>query len=301
MKRVFSKMISINYYNSISKLFLITFLSIFILSCSNDDEKHSETNNEIPQEIKNLIYFRGDENAPTVLINVQSGPSNEFDTVSVDDFFENYNTTDILTINVHQVQTLNPSILDGNDITLEQAINFNTESIEILSQVINFFKNDGRTVHVLGISFGAFVVQELIAKKGISVADKYLIMTGRLDINDIIWQGLSEGIYGTFENGVNPILEPNPDMNVIERNYARLSAGLGMNRYTQLLNTIQDLSDITYIYGATDEAVGSLTAEEIQFLQSKNANIIAGKGDHTQTFIDFFDQGINQAFGIELE
>ncbi len=298
MKRVFSKMISINYY-SISNLIIIILFAITTFSCSNDDGECPETTNGISQEIKDLIYFRGDENAPTVLINAQGGPSNEFDTVSVDDFFENYNTTGILTVNVHQVQTLNPGILDGNDITLEQAINFNTESIEILSQVINYFKNDGRKVYVLGISFGAFLVQELIAKKGINVADKYLILTGRLDINDIMWQALSEGIYGTFENGVNPILESNPDMKVIERNYARLSAGLGMNRYTQLLNTIQDLSDITYVYGMTDEAVGSLTAAEVQFLESKNTNIIAGNGDHTQTFIDFFDQGINEAFGIE--
>ncbi len=279
-------------------LILVSFFTIVILSCSNDDEQSPTTVLEILQEIKDLIYFRGDQNAPIVLINAQGGPDTELSTGEVDEIFQIFNTTNLLAVNVHQAQTLNPSILDGTDITLDQAVSYNAESVETLYKVVKYFKDQGRTVYVLGISFGAFIAQELIAKKGIDVADNYLIMVGRLDMNDIIWQGFSEGRFGYFENGINPIVDQEAGVDVTLRNMDRLAAGLAMNRYTELLNTFDDLSKITYIYGETDQAVGRLTDEEVQFLQSKNVNIIAGNADHDETINDFVIQGFNEAFGI---
>jgi len=78
---------------------------------------------EISEEFKNLIYYKGDEKASKVLINAQGGPDTELSTGEVDFLFENFDTTDLLLVNVHQAQTLNPSIVEGNDITIEQAIN----------------------------------------------------------------------------------------------------------------------------------------------------------------------------------
>lgn len=293
-------MISIHYYRSISKLVLLTCCIITILSCSNDDDVPPDVNfNNISQEIKNLIYFSGNEKSPTVLINVQAGPSTQLAADMVEHIIANFNTADILTINPHQAQTLNPNILLGNEITLNEAINFNEDSVETLYEVIKYFKDEGRTVYVLGVSFGAFITQELIAKKGIDVADKFLIITGRLDINDVIWQGLAEGKNGYFINGVTPKVNTEPFDKVFNRNEARLFAGIAMHRYTEQFNTIESLSNLTYIYGKTDNAVGSCTAEEVAFLQSKNANIRWGDGGHDETFDDFLAQGFREAFGIE--
>ncbi len=278
-----------------SKLALI--LSLFFIGCDADD---TDATIGISQEIKDLIYFKGDGNAPVVLINVQGGPDTALSTGEVDDIFQTFNTTDLLAVNVHQAQTLTPSLFEGNDITLDQAINFNAESVEMLSKVIKYFKDQGRTVYILGISFGAFITQDLITKEGVDVADKYLIMVGRLDINDAIWQGFSEGKFGYFENGINPIIDQEVGTDVTDRNLDKLTAGIAMNRYTQLLNTFEDLSKITYVYGKTDEAVGALTEEELQFLQSKNVNIIIGSGGHDETIDDFVVQGFDEAFGIKL-
>ena len=303
MKRVFKKMISINYYRSISKLVLITFVTVTILSCSKDDNDDDVslpvTINEIPQDIKNLIYFNGDEKSSTVLITVPGGPSTVIDEEIVDQFSEFLIPRGILTVNVHQAQTLNPEILFNNDITLNDAVNFNNQSIETLYEVVNHFKDEGRTVYVLGLSFGAFVTQEFIAQKGIDVADKYLIITGRLDMNDVFWQALAEGRTGYFENGVTPILNSQPEGTIFGRNEAKLFAGLIMNRYTQQFSSIESLSNITYIYGEADEAVGGLTAEEVTFLQSKNANVLSGEGGHDEPFEGYFEQGFSEAFGIE--
>ncbi|MBQ4802747.1 hypothetical protein J8L88_07800 [Aquimarina sp. MMG015] len=279
----------------------VLILSLFFISCDSDDDIVIDEPLEISQEIKDLIYFKGDEDAPIVLINVQSGPDTELSTGEVDEIFQTFDTTDLLAVNVHQAQTLNPSPFENDDITFNQAINFNSESVEMLYKVVNYFKNQGRTVYVLGISFGAFVTQDLIAKKGIDVADKYLIMAGRLDMETVMWEAFSEGRAGYFENGTNPIPDQEPEMDVIDRNLNRLAAGFAMNRYTELLDSFDDLSSITYVYGEVDQAVGRLTTSEIELLQSKNTNIITGSGDHDQTINDFIEQGFEETFDISLQ
>ncbi|MFK7781518.1 hypothetical protein [Psychroserpens sp.] len=300
MKKVTLKMTKLNRLYFIYNAILVILFSIATFSCSNDDDGPPRVViKEISQEIKDLIYFSGDEKAPTVVITVSGGPSTELARDLVDYFPIIFNTTDVLNITVHQSQTLNPNILEGNEITLDQAVNFNAESVETLYQVIEYFKDEGRTIYIAGISYGAFITQELIAEKGIGVADKYLMMTSRLDINDVFWQALAEGKPAEFENGVMPIVGTEPFDNIFNRNEARLFAGLVMNRYTQDFNTIESLSNVTYIYGETDEAVGSLTAEEVAFLQSKNANIISGSGGHDDIFDNYIVQGFSEAFGIE--
>ncbi|MRH99512.1 hypothetical protein GH721_03105 [Kriegella sp. EG-1] len=301
MKNVILEIIPIKLNQSISILVLFALLLFLLFSCTNDDNQTPIADKAIiSQEIKDLIYLKGDESASTVLINVPGGPSTKLNTEIADLIYGLFNTTDILNVTVHQAQTLDSTIVKVDDITLNEAININKESINILHQVVSYFKNQGRTVYILGFSFGAFVTQELIATNGINSADKYLIMTGRLDINDSLWQASSEGKEGWFENGVTPIVDSEPLSNAKERNLLRISAGLGKNRYTQLLNDFEDLSKVTYVYGKTDEAVGSLTSEEVDFLETKNTKIIAGSGDHTATFEDFIIQGLEETFGIEL-
>ncbi|MFK7971137.1 MAG: hypothetical protein AB8F95_12255 [Bacteroidia bacterium] len=298
MNHILSKMTDAKRSNFAAGLVLIMCLAISISTgCKNDDEPPIPVG-DISEEIKSLIYFKGDERASKVLINAQGGPDTSISTDEVDLIDNYFDTDDLLLVNVHQAQTLDSNIVTSNDITLEQAVNFNAASINTLAQVIDYFKQQGRTVYVLGASFGAFVTQELIAQKGIDVADKYLIMIGRLDINDVMWQGLVEGKYGYFDNGITPIVNPTPAEGLTDRNLGRIAAGLGMNNYTQRLSSIEDLSDLTYVYGATDQFVGSLTTEEVRFLESRNANIIRGSGGHDDTFLDFIGQGLFEAFGI---
>ncbi|WP_298418178.1 hypothetical protein [uncultured Kordia sp.] len=272
--------------------------ALFILSCSSDNN-NDDNDLTISEEIKDLIYFNGNEKANTVVINIQSGSDIELVADEVDFLRQNLIDTNSLLVTVHQAQTLNPTLVDGDDISLNEATAINIETVDILSRVITYFKEQGRTVHIFGESFGAFVTQELIAEKGMNIADNYLIMIGRLDMNDVIWQGLLERRYGYFENGITPILEDEVAVDNIERNLVMLAAEFASNKYTQKLNQFQDLSKITYIYGKADEAVGRLTESEVQFLASRNANIIVGEGNHDETLNQFIFQGFEEAFGIE--
>ncbi len=275
---------------------LALFLSVFISSCSADDAKRT-SELDISQEIKDLIYFKGDETASTVIITAQGGPMPNLATSTFDRILEPVNTANLLTVNVHQVQTLSPNLFTSNEITFDQAIDYDAESLETFYKVIKYFKDQERTVYVLGISFGAFMTQELISKKGIDVADKYLIMIGRLDLNEVFWRGFAEGKNGRFENGVTPILREQTD--ITAKNMNKLAAGLGKNRYTNLFNTFQDLSNITYVYGEIDQKIGKLTDSEVQFLQSKGANIIVSNKNHGETLNEYIVQGFKEAFGIE--
>ena len=271
------------------QLLLSVFL-LFIGSCSKDDDG-------ISPEIKKLIYYTGNKSASTILINTQGGPQVELATEEFDEILGIVNTRDLLMVNVHQAQTLNPEKFTKSDITFKEAIDYDAESIEILYKVIEYFKEQDKKIYVLGISFGAFMTQQLIVKKGLNVADKYLIMVGRLDMNEVFWKWHSEGKDGYFEDGI-PMLDEEDDDDFEGRNMNRLAAGLGQNRYTQLLNKYEDLSKITYAYGKTDEAVGSLTEEELQFLKSKNVTVIAGEEGHEETVNDYIAEGFKKAFGI---
>ncbi len=306
MTRLCSKEANTNDFRSVSSMAIIVFFAVLISACSKDDDQAAPKQDnpvskitEISQDIKDLIYFKGNEKATRVVVNVQEGPDTVLDSLIVNLISETYDTSDLLAVNVHQAQSLDSTIVLDTDITLNQAIDFSGESIEILDKVIAYFKDQDRTVFVLGNSFGAFVTQELIAKKGIDRADKYLIMTGRLDINEVMWQALAEGKIGGFVDGVTPVLDEEPEASAKDRNLNRITAALGMNRYTQLLDPIEDLSDITYVYGAMDEAVGGLTGAEVSFLESKNANILMGTGGHGDTFWEFVEQGFKETFDIE--
>ena len=272
--------------------FYFPILLLLIGSCSKDE---SVKDIVISDEISKLIYSNGNLKADGVLITVQGGPLLELVTEEFDELMEKVNTTDLLAMNVHQSQTLNPKPFD-KIVPFEKMKDYNAETIEILSKVIRYFKNQNRKVYVLGISFGALVVQELLVKKGVNIADNYLIMVGRLDIEEEAWKALSKTTGVDYEDGITPIYEEYTDREDI--NAARMAADLFQNRYTQQLSRYNDLSMVTYVYGKKDEALGRLSDSEIEFLKSKNVNIIESPDAHSETTDNYIKQGFKECFGI---
>lgn len=272
-----------------------SFLLIAILfSCKKDDDNVAVPSTDFP-EISDIATFHGNLNGDIVVVNTQGGPITNLEDEGLNEFISQTQTQNALYVNVHQVQTKTPSQFTTADITFEQAKQFDIESVNNLKKVVTFFKNQSnKTVYVLGISFGAFRTQELISNHGIDVADGYLIMVGRLDIDAETWMPFSEGketkyIYDT--NGNYTINLLGDGSNAEDRNMSRLAAGLGYNRYTDKLNNISDLSKITYVYGDRDEQVGPLSTIEIQFLQDKGATVILSpNGTH--------DDAIGTGLGI---
>lgn len=289
-----------NKINYVS-LTLCTFFLLTFLSCNKDDDTNPQVNSF--EEISDIATFHGNLEGNIVVINTQGGPVTQLEDETLNEFISETQTQSALFVNVHQEQTKNPSQFTSTDITFEQAKQHDLQSIANLKRAVDFFNGQqGKTVYVLGISFGAFMTQELIALHGIDIADGYLIMVGRLDIDEDTWQPFSEGKYTEYlydNNGNFTINLLGDGPNAEERNMARLAAGLGYNRYTGKLNSINDLSKITYVYGNKDEQVGPLNTQEIQFLNEKGANVILSDGGDHDVAIGTGLNLLKQTFGIQ--
>ncbi len=278
-------------------------LSLLFMSCDSDD--NNDSSNTFDQ-ISDIAKFYGNLEGDIVVIHAQGGPSIELD----DDEASNEVITELgiqsaLYVMVHQVQTKNPMLFTSEDITFEQAKQYDLQSISNIKRVVDFFKNQqGKTVYVLGVSFGSFIVQELIATHGVDVADGYLILSNRLNVDDDAWQALSEGKFPIhiYDNDGNYTiqLENDPDNDTVEeRNMGRLIAGFAFNRYTDRLTNVSSLSKVTYVYGDRDEVAGPLSAQEIQFLNDKGANLILSEGgSHDEAIWEGADL-LKETFGIE--
>jgi len=254
-------------------------------------------NENIDSEIASLVYCAGDFSSDTVIVTAQGGPDTELLTTDFDDLMAQGgigvggSAGNLLRVNVHQAQTQSPDLFKKDVITFDDAKKYDLQSIDTLSNVITYFKGLNKKVLVVGVSFGAFVVQGLIEQKGYDVADRYLIMVGRLNIDEIIWKGFSEGKYGSFENGANPAIDGMPT-DAEDINMNKLAAGLGYNRYITLLDKYDDLSNIVYAYGKTDEQVGRLTDEELNFLDKKKVTVLSSPKGHFDTMVGLISEGI---------
>lgn len=278
-------------YNNILLILSILLFSI-CSSCCKDEEMLPAPN--LYDEIADIAVFHGNLNSDIVIVNAQAGPSIELLDQDLPQFITITQAQSALWVNVHQAQTKNPSEFIDSDITFDQAKQYDLESAAHLNRVIDYFKNqEGKTVYVLGISFGAFVTQELIATYGIDVADAYLIITGRLNIDEDAWRSVSEGNFTEFiydANGDYIIEQVEDGQTPEDRNMARLAAGLGFNRYTERFSAIPNMSKVTYVHGNRDEQVGPLSELEIEFLNMKNANVVlSSNGTHDSTTLDGFD------------
>ena len=280
-------------------LFVSAILLLPLLSCNKDRAEQLA----LFDEISDIATFHGNLEGNVVVVNTQGGPGIELEDDGLLDIISESQTQSALYVNVHQVQTKNPSLFTGTEITFEEAKEYDLQSIENLKRAVEFFTNqEDKTVYVLGISFGAFMTQELIATHGIDVADGYMISVGRLDIDEDTWQPFSQGQYTEYlyDNNGNFTINSLGDGSDIElRNMARLAAGLGYNRYTNKLSSIGDLSKITYVYGDRDEQVGPLSDQEIQFLTAKGANVLLSEGGNHDIATSLSLSLLKEAFGIE--
>ena len=102
------------------------------------------------------------------------------------------------------------------------------QTIADLEEIAFEFKDKKKKVYVVGISFGAFVVQDSLAEYG-NIADGYLIMVGRLNIPKEVWSEFSKGNYVGFgydEKGGSKIMP-----------FSAEEAGMGGDKFIENKNT----------------------------------------------------------------
>lgn len=239
---------------------------------------------DVMSDVTSLYAGLGNPDAETVLVFAQGGPVTDLDATGFSLLTDGLDLDQVYAVNVHQAQTLEPARFLTADIDFDAAKAANEESVQIAADVVDHFRASGKRVVVLGISFGAALVQDLLATQG-NVADEYVIIAGRLDSPEEAWKLFSEGRAAEFIDGTEVVEVPLEQTGfgtgspIGERNMARLVAGFDFNRYTELLAGV-DLSNMTYGYAEMDEYVGSLNEDEIAFLEEAGAEIVSNPGGH---------------------
>lgn len=285
------------------KFLLIALFLFFILTACRKERvseaESAEMNNTgiaLNAEIMGLGNFFGNVSSDVVLINVQNGPSNTLATNDLKALLQRTDRdNDFFIFNLHQQQTLAPNQF-SNEITFEAAKNANQKSVDLLVQTIQYFKAQDKKVYVLGIAYGAYLVQELLVREGTNLADQYLLMASRLDMPDLIWEAYSEGNTGGFIDGNTPFTGAPSTLTSTEKNHNKLFAGLAFKRYTVELAKYNDLTNVTYCFGTMDEFVGRLTPNEQALLITRQANLLEIDANHQASIEGLIDQGFEMAF-----
>ncbi len=246
----------------------------------------------IPESIANLGYSFGNKQSNVVIINAQENPEPYLYTDKFKELFTKYgaiNPEEALVVNVHQVQTLHPENIQNKEISFEQAKQYNSETTEMLATVVKYFNSQNKKVVLVGMSYGAFVVQDLLAKHG-NIVDAILLSVGRLDMPDATWKDLSQGKMLPTNNEIENKLEVQ-ETSLLEKNKAKLIAAYGYKRYSKLLKDM-NLTNTIYVYSKKDKKVGSLSKEEKAFLIKKDVLVLSVDDGHVETQTRFLKKGL---------
>ena len=262
------------------KICFVFVLALFVTSCSADDDIKGTSNsaNSTSSDISSISEEYGNIESNNVIVFLQGGP--EYTLGSITNLIEGSETQSELWVNVHQVQTRDPNLFETNEISFDEAKEYAKVNAENVDKVITHFKNQGKTVYLVSVSYGSFIAADYIARFGVNNIEKAMLIAGRLDLDDALWTNFSQGDEGIFEydsNG-NASLVLESAIGAGERNKNKLAAALGYKRYTELWSNLPMLSKIGFVWGTRDERTGRLTQVEKDFLLSKNAQILQVDG-----------------------
>lgn len=272
-------------------LFSLLLAGVLLAGCSRGFVQYQPT--AIPADVTELYRTFGNRQADTVWIFEQGGPLHEFDPSGYDSFIHYPGREDVQFVQVHQTLTLNHDLAERAGEWLLPDLQAEVDvSVEILDRTIKHFKAQDKRVVVVGHSYGAFLVARYLALRGPEAADRYLLMAGRLDMQEEVVGGFLTGTAYYFPDAVTPTEVPGQDHPLFPPKTARelmemrIAGATGHDRYTELLRG-RDLQRVVYVYGTNDIAVGRLTDDEVTFLESAGSTVIAVQdGSHTSMFED---------------
>ena len=199
----------------------------------------------------------------------------------ISNFFESISTFSVVELKQHQ--HLNPQIMVDSTLSLEDAIVINDTTVAMLRKVVNYYNNLGKTIILIGHSFGAFLLPEYLDDYGISDIHRIIPMSGRLNMNQEVVDAFASGYYAEFTNGVDVVVQSS-QASSDEWAAMKLMAVVGYNRYVDSLAAM-NLSKLMYVYGTHDAPVGRLLQNEIDLLQATGAYIYAiQNGSHDSPF-----------------
>lgn len=200
------------------------------------------------------------------------------------------NHENLLKVYPYQSLMFNPTAVAARPtLTDEQGIFEHDQCVEILHRTIEHLKGKGKTVFVIGHSYGAAICREYLQDKPL-LADRVVLMGYELDEDMRSFQNTERGQFIRWEDGEKPFVKsffegipndfPNKDRydDIIDNLNAILKPH-AEKRFTQLLKD-KDLSKVILIHARFDEANGRISESDLEFLNKKNVPTIETFGDH---------------------
>lgn len=271
-------------FKQLSCLMFFLLISLSFYSCSKDNNEKKINKNVdetvLPVTFKDIepyVSLHGDTTSDSVIINIQGGPILSLDDKGLDAYIKNSNTDNVLYVNVHQIQTLDPSLF-SRKITREDAIKYNQQSVEILKKVMDYYLYEtNKFVYFLGISYGGFLLQDLIKQYGTPYVSGCLVVGARICLDkkacDILCSGNIPKY--TFDyNGKARIKAIKVDDDIASYNMSIMFSALATKDYTKELFFIKLLSRTIFIYGERDDFLGPISKKEMDFLTKRKVNIV---------------------------
>ena len=288
-------------------LIKILMLTATFISCkSNKESKNPITEQlsypktSIPRDTTKLWVEDGNIKSDTVLIICQGGPSKNLTFIEKGRtsyrYIPKYSNYHI--VYLHQAQTLNKEMFNFNgEFTYRMAEKEVHNTSEMLYRTLDYFKTKHKTTIVIGTSYGAYIISNYLSRRP-SMADKYVIIAGRIDDNEQMLAQHLKGYNGGFEEDgttyipqeENVDFKGHPESKLKEFRVKQLLKGaIGKPRYSQELAG-KDLSNVIYFYAANDQNVGRLTEPELEFLKSKKVRLFETNTGHSETLYRFIDK-----------
>ena len=285
-------------------IFFLLVFQLVLVGCSESSNDKDDKKTLAEEMLESLgpaskYYVPGESYNPkasVVILGLQGGPEDYLlREGSLPQFFELYPYFSV--VHVHQSQTLpmntekdglDARLLSGGEyISIETARRANLKSAAIVHKVAQHFKDQEKTVYVVGHSYGSFLLPHALTHYENNY-DKVLITAGRIDMPEEVVVAYRDVCGGGFDRDTQKFI-PNDcergSRGISEAQKNSFLSGVRMlgvvaeKKYSELLKD-KNLSNVMYVYGTQDQATGSLNTSEINFLKSKNVPIVAMDTGH---------------------
>lgn len=222
--------------------------------------------------VEDLYVVRGNEGADTVLIALHGGPSYELMPGNFDYFVDFSN---ICLIEVRQHHHGHNTIFNDTTLTIDYMAAVNDSSVARVEKVVRHFKAEGKTVALLGSSYGAFLSTLYIIEYGTDKLSAIIPAASRLDMPQELIDSMVAGHAGHFspDDGETLVFPDKPtkfpEFYISE---TKMKAALIRESFTGLLGEV-DLTKTLFITASHDEAVGCMTDDEQLFIKEQGGTV----------------------------
>ncbi len=246
----------------------------------------------LPKDTTLLFKSEGNLESDTAFVFIQGGPMPALSAYRPRPLTLLPDQENTLRVDVLQAQMINQTILSADPIlTNEQCLFEHNQNAEMMHRTIEYLKNKGKTVFVIGHSYGCYISLEYLKSKK-NLADKLILMGADLDENPENYALNEDGSrkFIRWRNGVEPYEKDfwrgfpllsllKPKMQKIFTNTGNLVASHAKRKFTELLKG-KDLSNVVFYHARYDESNARTTQKELDFLESHGAITLESCGDH---------------------